>query len=112
MLAVSPGDSADLDLTTVGADGEYLFAVRESAGSPLWSLTAVESEAISDGTAYLLDPVRLGVLLVGAGSLVADPLTGLAQNTIRLRLELEARAHIRNARPRTRSASKARRAAE
>jgi hypothetical protein len=97
VLAVSPGDSADLDLTTTGADDAYVFVVRASDGSPLWSLTVVECEAVPDGTAYLLDPGRLGVLLVGQGSIVVDPLTGLHQNTVRLRVEVEAVAHVRAA---------------
>ncbi len=96
VLAVSPDDSADLDLSTTGADDAFVFVVRDSgSASPLWSLTVVESEAVDKP--LILDPLRLGILLTGAGSILSDPYSGMERNLIRLRCEVECVASIRSA---------------
>ncbi len=95
VLALNPDDSASLDLTTEDGSGAYVFVIRSSGADVLWTLTVVESPAVDDP--ILIDPARLGVLLTGAGSLVADPYSGLERNVVRLRCEVEAVAHIRSA---------------
>lgn len=96
VLLLSPADRSTLDLTTVGADGLFLFSVRDTgSSSPVWSLNVVESAAVTNP--ILLDPARLGVLYVGAGSVTVDDLTGLKQNVARLRAEIECLAFVRSA---------------
>jgi hypothetical protein len=95
VLALNPTDAAALDLTTVGADGLYLFAVRDtSSSSPLWALSVIESPAVDDP--LVLDPARLGVLYAGTGTILADPYSGMESNLVRVRVEVEAYLHVRN----------------
>ena len=98
IVAMNPDDSTDLDLTTAGADNLPLFSLRTTGdSSPLWGLRVVEAKNVDAGSAYLIDPQVLGVLYTGSTSFLADPYTGMANNTINFRLELNALMHIRNA---------------
>jgi hypothetical protein len=97
VLLLSPADAAALDLTTTGADGMFVFAVRDTgSASPLWSLVIRESESVSDPT--LLDPAILGPLFVGTGTVLVDPYSSMERNVVRLRVEIEALCFVRDAR--------------
>jgi hypothetical protein len=96
-LLLNPTDAAALDLTTTGADGMFLFATRGTgSASPLWDLTIRESESITDP--ILIDPVLIGPLAIGTGTVMADAFTKMERNIIRLRVEIEALAFVRDPR--------------
>jgi len=97
VLLLNPTDAAALDLTTAGADGMFVFATRDSgSASPLWSLVIRESETVTNPT--LLDRALLGPLYVGTGSVLVDPYSSMERNVVRLRVEIEALAFVRDAR--------------
>ena len=96
LLAVHPDDAVALDLFTVGADGLYLFGVRaEGSASPLHGLTIVETPTVIAPT--LIDPAMLGVLYAGQAKIEADPYSSFEKNTTRLRIEVNALFHVRDA---------------
>jgi hypothetical protein len=96
IVALSPEDSVELDLFTVGAaDNEYLFAVRDSgASSPLFGLRVVECSSVTDPV--LLDPLALGLLYVGQATFQVDPYSGFKENLSTVRLEGNILYHVRN----------------
>ena len=97
VLLLNPEDAANLDLTKATGSGEYVFAVRsEGSANPLWSLLIRESESITDP--ILLDPALLGTLFVGTGTVLVDPYSSMERNVIRIRVEIEALAFVRDAR--------------
>lgn len=95
VLAIGPPDAATLDLTRT-TDGAYIFLTREAgAASPLWSLAVVEVAGLT--SPIVIDPARLGVLYLAGGRVLADPFTGLTTNEVRVRVELDALMHVRDA---------------
>ncbi len=93
VLLVSVNDSSSLDLTTVGADDMYLFLPRDTgSSSPLWGLRVIESPAVSNP---VLVDARAAVLYTGTASATVDDLSGLKQNTARIRTEAEVLLHVR-----------------
>lgn len=96
VLALSPTAASALDLTQVGADNLYLFLTRDvGSASPLWSLRIVEVPGLVNP--IVIDPVMLGVVFAGIGSIWVDPYTGMHANTSRLRVEVESLFWVRNA---------------
>ena len=70
----------------------FVFATRDTgAASPLWSLVIRESESVTD-------PAILGPLFVGTGTVLVDPYSSMERNVVRLRVEIEALAFVRDAR--------------
>ena len=94
VAAVNPDDSAQLDLTTTGADGAYVFGLDVGAAQ-LWQLRIVEVSSGINPT--VIDPAALGTLYAQTGTLVVDGYTGLERNVSRLRLETNVLAHVRDA---------------
>jgi hypothetical protein len=96
ILVVDSSTAAELDLTkSVGGSEEYLFPPRASGSAdPLFSLSVVTVAAATDP--ILIDSARLGAVRIGAGSFMADPFTGFAQNLVDLRAEVLASFHVRN----------------
>jgi hypothetical protein len=93
VLALSPDDSASLDLTTTGADDAYVFSL-DVGGSRLWALNVIEVASGIDP--HVLDPAVLGTIYSQSATLTVDSYTGLAENTSRLRLEANVLAHVRD----------------
>ena len=74
-----------------------MFATRATgSASPLWDPTIRESESITDP--ILVDPVILGPLYVGTGTVLVDPYSSMERNVIRLRVEIEALCFVRDIR--------------
>lgn len=82
-----------------GADNQYVFPLRDTgSSSPIWDLVVVErTSAAGNEPPYLIDPVMLGVLFLGAARFETDPYSGFANNTTRIRCELNCLFHIRQA---------------
>lgn len=96
IVALNPTDAATLDLTTSSGSGEYVFAVRDTgSASPLWTLQVVE--VMEDTPPILIDPYLLSVLYLGGATVLVDPYTGMEENTVRVRVEIEGLHHIRDA---------------
>ena len=97
VLALSPSDAADLDLSVDG-NGSYVFRVdSRGSGSPVWSVLVRETPELAGDDPLLLDVGRLGVLYTGSGSIVIDPYgDNLRHNLVAARVELGARAHVRD----------------
>ena len=95
-LALSPADASGLDLTTVGSDGLYLFAVRDAgSSSPIWGLQVREAPSVSDP--ILIDGPLAATLYLGRATFSLDPYSGFKRDTVDARLEFEALAHVRDA---------------
>jgi Phage capsid family len=96
---LNPTDAAALDLSVTGTDNQYVFPLRDTgSSSPLWDLTVVErTSAAGTEPPYLIDPQMLGTLFLGAARFETDPYSGFANNTTRIRCELNVLYHIRQA---------------
>lgn len=96
VLALSSSDAASLDLAKDGA-GHYIFTTRiTGSGSPVWTLIVREAD-VSAPT--LIDPLKVGVNFYGDASVVTDPYgDNLSTNQVSIRLEVEARFHLRDLR--------------
>ena len=94
-LALTPSDAAELDLSE-DSSGRQIFRVDlEGSGNPVWSLLVRESRSVTDP--LLVDPVRLGVSYLGEGGVLVDPFgANLRTNQVSVRVEVEARFHVRN----------------
>jgi hypothetical protein len=93
-IALSPSDSAGLDLFEDSA-GNLVFSVRSTnSGSPIWNLQVREAPAVS--APLLVDPRGLGVVYTGQGTVLVDPYSSMERNLVRVRVEVEAVMHIRN----------------
>ena len=98
VLALAPAEAAALDTQKSGTAGleQNLFSSRDTGtSSPLWGMEVVEVPNIDKPT--LIDPVTTGYLYTGMAQFQVDPFTGLGENLVRVRLEMEVLLHIRNA---------------
>lgn len=96
VLAVNPAVAASLDLTQVGADDLYLFLTRDvGSASPMWGLRIAEVPGLQ--VPIVIDPAKLGVLYLATGTVLVDPFTGMSTNEVRVRAEIEALMHVRDA---------------
>jgi hypothetical protein len=99
LLVVDPADGVTLDLATSGTSTPLLFPTRDSGGaSPLWGLTIVESPAMIGEPPLLIDVQMLGVLYLGALRTDVDPYSSFSKNLSNLRVEVNARMHVRDIR--------------
>jgi hypothetical protein len=95
VLALNPATAASLDLMTDGS-GNYLFTTRlAGASSPLFALRVVEVPGLANPV--VIDPAKSAMFYVATGQVIVDPYTGLDVNTVRVRTELEALTHVRDA---------------
>jgi hypothetical protein len=96
VLALSPSDSAALDTQKSTGSADYIFATRSTgSASPLYGLTIIESPKVT--APVILDPALCGVLYSQMGAILVDPYTGMSQNLISVRVELDAYFHVRSA---------------
>jgi hypothetical protein len=94
VIALTPADAAALDLTQDGA-GNYVFSLRlAGSGSPVWSLQVREVPDVS--APLLVDPRALGLIYTGDGTVLVDPYSSMERNLVRVRVEVEAKMHVRN----------------
>jgi hypothetical protein len=92
LVALSPEDSVDLDLTTVGSDGMYLFSVN--GGQAPWRLKVVEVANVVNPV--LIDPAALGILYLQAARFAIDSSgDAFVSNTSVCRLEFNCLMHVR-----------------
>jgi hypothetical protein len=97
IAVLNPTDAAALDLTTTGADDQYVFALRDTGdSSPLWGLEIIERIGGGSDPPYVIDRSMLGVLYLGDLSVQADPYSGFKANLVTLRVEVNALFHVRN----------------
>jgi hypothetical protein len=76
---VNPADAVALDLTTTGADAQYVFALRDTGdSSPLWGLRVVMRPGTT-GTEppLVVDTRRIGALYLGTLAVDLDPYAGV-----------------------------------
>lgn len=94
VIALTPTDAAAFDLST-DAGGYVFVRISGTDGQQrVWRLAVRVVPGLTAPT--LIDPERLGLLYVGEGSVLADPYSGMKQNLVRVRVEVEARMHVRN----------------
>jgi hypothetical protein len=102
LAIVNPADATALDLTTTGADAQYVFALRDTGdSSPLWGLRIVV-RAGTTGTEppLVVDTARIGALYLGRLAIDLDPYAGLGgknfvKNLVDIRAEQNALMHVR-----------------
>jgi hypothetical protein len=102
LAIVNPADAVALDLTTTGADAQYVFALRDSGdSSPLWGLRVVV-RAGTTGTEppLVVDTRRVGALYLGVLAVDLDPYAGVGganfkKNLVDIRAEQNALMHVR-----------------
>jgi hypothetical protein len=95
VVVLNSADAVALDL--LADAGGYIIGPRDNTTTaPLWGLTVVE-RALGTDVPLLLDTNRLGVLYLGKVGILVDPFSGLKQNTVDIRLDLECFMHIRDA---------------
>jgi hypothetical protein len=95
VVVLNSADAVALDL--LADAGGYILGPRDNTTTaPLWGLTVVE-RALGTDVPLLLDTNRLGVLYLGKVGILVDPFSGLKQNTVDIRLDLECFMHIRDA---------------
>jgi hypothetical protein len=102
LAIVNPADAVALDLTTTGADAQYVFALRDTGdSSPLWGLRVVV-RAGTTGTEppLVVDTRRIGALYLGTLAVDLDPYAGVGganfkKNLVDIRAEQNALMHVR-----------------
>ena len=95
LLAVSPEDAAELDLSQTGADHAFVFALRDTGSAdPLWGLSIREVPSLVDP--HLIDPPLAASLYLGRATFSLDPYSGFRRDTVDARLEFETLAHVRD----------------
>jgi hypothetical protein len=74
LAVLNPTDTASLDLSTSGADDQYVLRRGTGSSSRLWGLRVIERTSTS-GTEppYLVYPAMLGILYLGAIRFDVDP---------------------------------------
>jgi hypothetical protein len=97
LAVVNPTDSAALDLSTTGADGEYVFPLRDSgSSSPLWGLKIIErTSAAGNEPPLVIDSQAIGRLFMGVIRFEANPWEGFRKNTTDVRAEVNMVMNIR-----------------
>jgi hypothetical protein len=95
LWAMSPADHALID-TLQTSTGEFIATSSpEGSGTgTLWSLPVTEVPAVT-GDMLLLEPARLGVLVVGGLNVLVDPYTKMSTNLVDVRFELNLLYHVR-----------------
>ena len=97
VLALNPTDAAALDVQKSGSEAnqQYVFATRATgSSSPLFGCNVVEVANLEAPT--LVDPALAGVLYLGDAAVLADPFSGMTENTVRIRCEADGLLHIRD----------------
>ena len=85
--------------TTRTADGIYILGnPGDGSADTIWNLRVVDHTTTAGNEApYLLDSSRIGVLYMGAMTMLADPFSKLKQNLVDIRFELNMLFHVRDA---------------